>query len=85
MISSFSVILYWLFVPNCLLHFALNENVLLAKLVLLLTCGNVALGHFMGFGQNLTILSVSTFSFQSVFGHFMFLRFWATVLLKPRI
>lgn len=45
----FQSFLYWLFSPNCLLHFALNENVLLAKLVLFLNCGIVALGHLMNF------------------------------------
>lgn len=41
------VILYWLFVPNCLLHFAPNMTVLLDKLALLLNCAIVALDHLM--------------------------------------
>lgn len=79
----FSVILYWLFVPNCLLRFTPNENVLLAKLALFLNCGVVAFGRLMIFSQSVPS-SHPTFSFQTVFAHFMFFSFRATVFLKSQ-
>lgn len=41
------VILYWLFVLNCLFHFAPKMIVLLDKLALFLNCAAVALGRLM--------------------------------------
>lgn len=43
----FPVILYWLFVLNCLFHFAPKMIVLLDKLALFLNCAAVALGRLM--------------------------------------
>lgn len=43
----FPVILYWLFVLNCLFHFEPKMIVLLDKLALFLNCAAVALGRLM--------------------------------------